>query len=402
MKISIVTENYYQGGLDRFIVNLINNWPDKTAVFSISVNSNHPGLPLLQRNIKPATTYELYRGRNVSGEQKFGFPKQLLYRCTYYIILLPIYLMVHLISIYRSTPAATIVINGGHPGSLRCRACVIAHGIYNSINSRPISCIYNVHNSPVSYRQPIKSLEDIMDLLVEKSSKYIVTVSESTKKDFHKRSKLITSMKFLVIPNGIEDPTDLIENKVEPTRVRCIMLSTYEERKGHRHVLEAFKIVIGKFPNCMLLINGYGQIHQIENVKKIIASLGLEMNVKLGGFLDNPYQELSESKVLLVPSQKLESFGLTIIEAMALSVPVVATKIGGIPEVVGNSGAAILCESADVNAFADGIMKILGNEMYANKMGARGREYFKKNYSAVVMAEKYASLFNGATGSQIN
>jgi glycosyltransferase involved in cell wall biosynthesis len=197
--------------------------------------------------------------------------------------------------------------------------------------------------------------------------------------------------------NGIEDPRPVSKIDVEygkqcTTERYCLMLATYEPRKGHAYLLQAFKIVVEEFPDVRLQIYGYGDPHEKQRVLVEVQRLELENNVSLNEFAPDTAALIANASVLVVPSQAYESFGLTIIEAMAFSTPVVTTDVGGMPEVLADSHAGYVCSKDDPPAFAEAIKKILGDSNLASELGKNGRLAFEQRFTARTMAENYRGL----------
>jgi glycosyltransferase involved in cell wall biosynthesis len=96
--------------------------------------------------------------------------------------------------------------------------------------------------------------------------------------------------------------------------------------------------------------------------------------------------------MLVVPSQSYESFGLTIIEAMSLGIPIVATNVGGIPEVLEGSGAGFVSGRDDVSKFSDCMMRILNNPELRVSMRIAGQKEYLNRFTAERMAREYFDL----------
>jgi glycosyltransferase involved in cell wall biosynthesis len=244
-------------------------------------------------------------------------------------------------------------------------------------------------------------IENKVDKLVIKYSSHIVSVSNDCVRSLNNRPSFRGCKKTVCIYNGIDDPvrTFSLESRSESIkRVKknyCLMLATYESRKGHEYLLKAFKHVVQDFPNVELKIFGHGRVHEKKRVTDVVKNLGLESNVALSDFTKDTAELLAGASLLVVPSQDYESFGLTIIEAMAFGVPVVVTNVGGMPEVLGDSRAGYICSKEDPLEFAYAIKLILGNVEHALDLGLNGRREFLNRFSAQVMAQKYASIIVG-------
>lgn len=172
------------------------------------------------------------------------------------------------------------------------------------------------------------------------------------------------------------------------------MLASYESRKGHSYLLHAFQRVVGDWPDLQLRIYGYGHLEDKKQVLDEVIRLKLENNVLIGDFTTQTAELLAGASVLLVPSQSYESFGLTIIEAMAFGVPVVTTDVGGMPEVLAGTNAGYVCSKDDPSEFSAAIMKILGNQALALELGQNGRQAFERRFTADKMATSYKNLLN--------
>jgi len=102
---------------------------------------------------------------------------------------------------------------------------------------------------------------------------------------------------------------------------------------------------------------------------------------------------LSVADLLLLPSQS-ESFGLTALEAMACEVPVIATRVGGIPELVEDGGCGYLFEIGDVNAMAAASVRVLNDEAERKRLGSRGREIAVSRFATEKIIPQYEALYN--------
>ena len=107
----------------------------------------------------------------------------------------------------------------------------------------------------------------------------------------------------------------------------------------------------------------------------------LQKDVFFLGKQDNVYEKLAAADLFLFPSQ-LESFGLAALEAMACEVPVIATNVGGVPEVVEHGVDGFLVEPGDVKEAARYAIEILSRADRGREMGQIARIHAKKNYCA--------------------
>lgn len=405
MKICVFTENYYKGGLDTFLINLFNAWPDDKDELTLVCNSTHHGLEnITEKTIRPFKiirynrlfTSALAQGHCTSKWSRSFFLRAIFvlsYRFLQYPILFPWYVFSLILFFRRSHFDRLMVVNGGYPASLLGRSAIIAWGL---AGKRPLA-LMNFHSTASQTMWFFKILDNIIDKLVIRFSAQFVSVSKSCLNSLSNRDAFRAYNKLSYIYNGIEDPVrlsplDSPESEIIPTVQYCLMLATYHSYKGHFFLLEAFKNVLEYFPEVRLLIYGHGFPHEKKRVNDEVIRLKLENNVTLGDFIPKTAALISGASVLVVPSQAYESFGLTMIEAMAFKVPVVSTDVGGLPEVLEGSNAGYVCSKDDPLEFATAIKNILGNPILASELGRSGRKTFESRFIASTMSRQYNKL----------
>jgi glycosyltransferase involved in cell wall biosynthesis len=396
MKICLYTENYYKGGLDTFIINLINSWPNTYDLFTLVINEDHPGLNDIKskviRNIK-IITYKSYYFKFLSILNKSSEKKALsiIFRSMHFIFQFPLIMPFKLVFLtnffYSLDSNRLMVINGGYPASLNCRLSTLAW----QISGKKVNAILNFHSEAQKSSLYNSFFENILDFFVLFATKKVIGVSKFCIKSLNQRMLFRHSdgSKFHHIYNGIQDLNSMLDTKKNSKEKYCIMLATYSSYKGHDFLFQAFKEVIKKHPDYILKIYGYGTRVEINQVKNILRKSGISKNVSLNPFTKDIASLIKKATVLLVPSQSFEAFGLTIIEAMCLGTPVVATNIGGIPEVIGNSGAGIICPHDNPKIFAEAISYLIKNPKICSVMANKGRISYLKKFNSAIMSYSY-------------
>lgn len=402
MKIAFFTENSYKGGLDTFLINLFNAWPDEHDELTLLCNQSHPGLKTIKNQTKRNISIEeytyFYTTLLALGQSKLPFSKWKIvraffvmsYRLLAYIILLPWYILTLAIKFRYSNYDRLMVVNGGYPASLLCRCAAIAW----RFSGKKSKVIFNFHNYTVPIKWYQAFFENVIDREVDKASSYFISVTQHCLQSLKLRPTFNKEQKLRHIYNGIENPNPhQFKPNYHPEHPYCLMLATYEPRKGHSFLLQAFKKVLEKHPDIKLKVFGYsGKKHEKDRVITEVRRLGLEKNVELHEFHEDKVSLLAHASLLVVPSQSEESFGLTIIEAMALGIPVVTTDIGGMPEVMEGSGAGKVCFAGNSDEFADAMILILQNANIAAEMGKKGMITFANKYDASLMAKEYNTI----------
>jgi glycosyltransferase involved in cell wall biosynthesis len=148
--------------------------------------------------------------------------------------------------------------------------------------------------------------------------------------------------------------------------------------KGFEYLLGAAKLVFQKTSNIKFIIIGSGFLE--NKLKNLSLKYGIEKNVILLGHrrdLDKIYPIMD---IFVLPSRD-ESLGNVSLEAMAFGKPVIASNVGGVPEVVLNDDTGFLVSSGDVRGIADKILLLLKDEHLRKKMGESGRKRVKKYFT---------------------
>ncbi len=400
MNILIVTENAYCGGLDSFILALINHWPEQEDEITLACNASHPGVAVISRQLKrPCKViahdyplpWSMQEMRQIRWLRILRYPFRLLGRQ----LLFAKYLRLFRELFDQTKAQRLLVVNGGYPAGLTCRAATVAWGM---AGNRPLS-VHNFHNFSQPARWFERPFENAIDRLVHRYSKALVSVSAICARSLANRPAFRDSPRVKHIYNGIEfrparSPAGQVKAGLgmAASALLCLMMGTYEARKGHEFLLDAFVTVAAQLPSARLLICGFGYPDEVECVRQAVQARGLEQQVVLEGFREDVPNLLAASAVMLVPSQSSESFGLTIIEAMSHAVPVIATRVGGMPEVLQDGCGGYLVEPDDVDGLADRLLRLLGDEALRQNQGRLGQARFNENFRAERMAASYANL----------
>ncbi len=156
----------------------------------------------------------------------------------------------------------------------------------------------------------------------------------------------------VVIPNPVVAPAvEGLGDVVTPQRDYIASLGRLGQEKGHDILIEAFARIAPLYPDTDLLIIGEGP--QRAALENLIAALSLAGRVHLPGASKNPFPALAQAKVFVLPS-RYEGFPNALAEAMALGLPVIATRFGGVDEIVrdGDNGLIVSMENPETMAQA--------------------------------------------------
>ena len=399
MRVIIYTENMKYGGMDTFIVNLTKYWPDKDDELFVICNDSHPGIMFLSKNL-PSSVMLIRHQIPVNWSFLSLFIRYLptlfqkIFRKMFRYALIPyqIYAISSILKKYKGD--ALLTVNGSYPGGETCRVANIA---WRRV-SKGVS-IHNFHNYAERELGVLSPLEFIIDQKLRKVTNHIVSVSNYCSSTIVSRKAFKDLRSIITIPNGIKLPVNknLVNlrdtYKIPKNKKILLMVSTFEERKGHEFALDALRIALDKRDDLHLLLVGNATISEIQRVQKLINDRGLINDVTITGKVENIASNMSGADLVIIPSQDHESFALTAVEAMLNKLPIVATNIGGIPETIGEDGhCGFLVDPNDPNQFSQKISYIIDNDEFSKKMGANGLSRASNIFDPKKMANEYFKL----------
>lgn len=213
---------------------------------------------------------------------------------------------------------------------------------------------------------------------------------------------------------GNDDWKNIKKNIFKTHESTLIILSIAElhERKGLKYLIEAFPEIAKKYPNVKLAIVGEefapprrGSLLKLgspsasleggerNNLENLIKKLDIENRVILLGRRKEIPRILKSSNIFVLPSVR-EGFGLVNLEAMACPLPVVATKAGGIPEIVVDGETGFLVEPKNPHAIFKALDKLISDPNLRIKMGENGLTRVRKSFDAKKMAEEYEKIYS--------
>jgi glycosyltransferase involved in cell wall biosynthesis len=194
-----------------------------------------------------------------------------------------------------------------------------------------------------------------------------------------------------VIAPGLENSWFEVErNGVEPNRI--LFWGRVEDEKGLPELFDALKIVALKKTDIKLTLVGEGT--RVQEYKARVADLGLTNNVAFTGWLnDREIQNLAAKSSLGVFPSRIESFGLSVAEAMAAGLPVIAARGGAIPENIEDGVTGRLVPVNDAGALADALLSALEDPQGSENMAKTAQSAVQKKLSLEKAADSMLSLY---------
>ncbi|TKB23964.1 glycosyltransferase [Desulfopila sp. IMCC35006] len=214
----------------------------------------------------------------------------------------------------------------------------------------------------------------------------------------------VSSKRLHVVDNGI--PIDGSEGSLRIENEKCHISShiaafcndgiiigaigRLSPEKGYDVLLKAVSEAVVTCPDIKLVILGDGQERNFLNAQ--VKSLGLEQRVLMPGYVENARQYLSHFKMYIL-SSLTEGLPIVILEAMQAKVPIVATRVGGVPEVLENGKAGRLVIAGSCKSLVQGILDVINNPETAIQRVCVASQRLQDFYSCHSMAEKYMGVY---------
>ncbi len=227
--------------------------------------------------------------------------------------------------------------------------------------------------------------------------KKVIAISDAVKQhlmdDFN-----VPENNIVLIPNGIDVDSFRVCSKrtdinYPDRKVGIIARISYV--KGHEYLIKAMAQVLKKYPDAQLFIFGQGKIKY--DLIRLAEKLKINDNIFFLPSVSNPADVLQEMDIFVMPSIQ-EGLGLSILEAQACGLAVVASDVGGIPTVIKDNLTGLLVEPKDAQGLADAIMKLMGDKELAIKLGQKARLEVESKFSLQVMAEKVEKAYKEVIG----
>ncbi len=220
--------------------------------------------------------------------------------------------------------------------------------------------------------------------------------------EFQSRRTRLPADRFTVIPNGIDTASFAKPSRprrdvraefgIRPEAKVVGSVGRLARQKGHRYLIQAVSRLPKPWDDAELVIAGDGP--EMGKLRSLARRSGCAARIHLVGGRSDVPDLLHAFDVFAMPSL-YEGFGLTLVEAMAAGVPVVASAVDSLPEVLGAGG--ILVPPADPDRLAEGICKALANPAPEQTEKARARA--RERFDVSIMVRNYTELYDAFVGA---
>lgn len=238
--------------------------------------------------------------------------------------------------------------------------------------------------------------------LLERAER-VIAVSNYTRKELLENYN-VDARKVRVIPNGVDVNRFNPPDKKEKERVKremgfddnkiVLYVGRLCNRKGLPTLLGAASIVLRKNRNVKFVISGGGFPHEEKRLKALSRKLEIdEAALFLGYVPDRMLPKLYQAADVFVLPSIYEGMPFTLLEASASGLPVVATKVGGIPEVIKDGENGFLVNPTDPQGLAEKVLYLLENPSLAYKMGVLGRKNIEERFNQRRVTEQVLEVY---------
>lgn len=297
---------------------------------------------------------------------------------------------------------------------LRSRQCHIVHshkpkdnvlGVLSGlISSRPV-IVRTVHGSPEIFPGINIPRMVFHELPNQICNRFLVDQVIAVSQNLRSRlAKYYSQDRVVCIHNGISLPKLEFNEDQDQVRARIglakgeFLIGTVGRLaavKGHEFLIKSMPHLCKLLREFKVLLVGDGPLK--NNLERLAASLGIRERVIFMGHHDSPMDIVRIMDLFVLPSLN-EGIPLALLEAMSLQRPIVAARVGGVPEVVRHESNGLLVESRDAQAIASACGRLLCDKVLGRSLGEAARIDVAKRFSSAVMGENVAALYRKLLG----
>ena len=373
MLIGIYLEEYQVGGVDYHLISLVKDWPNSNDRFLLFTNHDSQGLKYnkdifesIGIKVKVFKSYsymsQIYKIQKLPLGNYLRYFLYPFYAVFFYLQYL------QALKLFKSNKIDFLFSNNGaYPGAIGSLAAILA------AKKSKIKRVLLVHHCATPYQFLRKSFEVWLDKAISQSTT-IITVSRATRDTILQvRSEIPRNTKFEVIYNGT--PTTFYEKENlelkkilnDNTNKKIIgIIGRIENYKGHEDLIRALGLLNQEeLSQVQVVFVGTYDKSQHDALQFIAKELKVFSNITFTGFIDGDSKNvISNFDLLMVLTRDFEGFGLTLIEAMAVGVPILSTNVGAIPEFITSGKNGYLINPEAPREIAAAIKDFLVNEIH--------------------------------------
>ena len=397
MKILIFYEQFSWGGVDKYLVELINNWPNNKDELIIVTNENNVGFNKIKKTFKRKSikyfffnSYSYTFICNIFNNNKLSFFIYFLYIFQPILLILTTIKFIFFLKGHKKINNIFSV-NGAYPASWANISIIFAAKILK-IKKR----VMGVHHEASSPSLIIKPYHYFIDKMLSKSLTDLVCVSKATLKTI-KKSRYLNHKNFKnkVIHNDLKlSPQDLKKKlfiKLKSKYFLLGILGRVESYKGHEDVLYAISQLQSRYRNKIkLLIIGAYEPKNYKYLMNLSEKLKVQDSIIFTGYLScNSHTIINSLDAVIMATRDFEGFGYTALEAVKIGKPLITTNLEAIKEFI-NPDFVQMVNPGDRNNISEKIKSLLKNTEIHKKTSNKYKKILKKEFQ---MSKDYRSIF---------
>lgn len=261
------------------------------------------------------------------------------------------------------------------------------------LSRRRLPFVTTLHGTDITLIGQDRSYLPITRFAIERSDG-VTAVSEYlrqvTLRDFTLQKSIEVIANFVNCDRYRRQPNPTLRAQfARPEEPLIAHLSNFRPVKRLPDVIEIFARVRGALPAKLLLI---GDGPERAKAEWLVREKGFEEDVHFMGKQNRVYEKLALADLFLLPSE-MESFGLAALEAMACEVPIIATRVGGVPEVVTDGVCGYLADVGDVETMAERALEVLSNRERARQLGEQARACAQQRFCSTLIIPHYLAFY---------
>jgi len=275
-------------------------------------------------------------------------------------------------------------------------------GEANAIRGEPYSRL----NSNEKFLRSFTWFLRIFEKRMLQRAKRIIAVSEFTRKELHLYYEHRYDDKVRVVHNGVDvekfkPPQDKLKAKQElgfnPHDIAILSVGRLYARKGLFTLIESVPAVVKRFGNAKFIISGKGQSGEMQKLIAHATRLGVRDNIVFTGYTpDKKLPKLYQAVDVFAFSTYYEHHPFAVLEALSSQLPVVTTKVGGIPETITDGKDGFMCTPFDSRELSDRILYLLDHRERAKEMAFQARKTVVERFDWRIVVQNVLKVYNEA------
>jgi len=261
--------------------------------------------------------------------------------------------------------------------------------LYKLFFKTQVPAVSSVQSLRVQIRKRSLIIRKLLDYLVKRNYEKIIACSEAVRNELLNLN--YPSNKVQVIFNGVNFSKFNIKKEDSGSEFIIGAIGRLSNYKGINYFIEAIPRVIRYFPDCIFWVIGDGE--ERKNLIELSEKLNIRQKVEFIPGVVNIGAYLSKLKILVVPSIT-EPLGIVAIEGLANKLPVIASNVDGLKEIIQDNKTGFLVSPKSPSAIAERIVHIINNYDRAKDIANCGYEEAKKRFEINIVANKLAELYH--------